>query len=43
MTEKKDKSKHYVDNDKFFTEMKKWKQRVIDNREVEEDDPPTTE
>lgn len=38
-----DKRKHYVDNDKFFIEMKKWKQRVIENREVEEDDPPTTE
>tara|TARA_Y100001936_G_scaffold116243_1_gene113713 strand:- start:799 stop:1329 length:531 start_codon:yes stop_codon:yes gene_type:complete len=43
MTDKKDKSRHYVDNDKFFLEMKKWKQRVTDAREVEEDDPPTTE
>ena len=31
-----DKKKHYVDNEKFFTEMKKWKQRVHDAREVEE-------
>ena len=38
-----DKKKHYVDNEKFFTEMKKWKQRVHDAREVEENDPPTTE
>ena len=30
-----DKKKHYVDNEKFFTEMKKWKQRVHDAREVE--------
>ena len=43
MTEKKDKSKHYVDNDKFFKAMKIWKQKVLDNREVEENDPPTTE
>ena len=38
-----DKRKHYVDNDKFFVEMKKWKQRVIDAREVDEVDPPATE
>ncbi len=35
-----DKRKHYVDNDKFFIEIKKWKQRVIDAREVEDPDPP---
>ena len=38
-----DKKRHYVDNEKFFTEMKKWKQRVHDAREVDENDPPTTE
>ena len=38
-----DKKKHYVDNEKFFLEMKKWKQRVIDAREVEDPDPPVTE
>ena len=38
-----DKSRHYVDNEAFFGEMKKWKQRVHDAREVEENDPPTTE
>ena len=35
--------KHYVDNEKFFKEMKKWKQAVIDAREVDEPDPPSTE
>jgi len=35
--------KHYVDNEKFFLEVKKWKQRVIDAREVDEPDPPSTE
>ena len=30
-----DKRKQYVDNDKIFIEMKKWKQRVIDNLLVE--------
>ena len=35
--------KHYVDNEKFFKEMKKWKQRVLDAREVEDPDPPTTD
>ena len=35
--------KHYVDNDKFFLEIKKWKQKVIDAREVDEPDPPSTE
>ena len=34
--------KHYVDNEKFFKEMKKWKQRVMDAREVEDPDPPST-
>ena len=38
-----DKKKHYVDNDKFFLEIKKWKQRVIDAREVDDPDPPSTE
>ena len=38
-----DKRKHYVDNDKFFLEIKKWKQKVIDAREVDEPDPPSTE
>jgi hypothetical protein len=35
--------KHYVDNEKFFKEMKKWKQWVLDAREVEDPDPPTTD
>lgn len=35
--------RHYVDNVKFFEEIKKWKQRVIDAREVDEVDPPSTE
>ena len=34
--------KHYVDNEKFFKEMKKWKQAVIDAREVEDPDPSST-
>ena len=34
--------KHYVDNEKFFKEIKMWKQRVLDAREVEDPDPPTT-
>ena len=38
-----DKKNHYVDNEKFFKEIKKWKQRVIDAREVDEPDPPSTE
>ena len=38
-----DKRKHYVDNEAFFEEIKKWKQRVLDAREVEEVDPPSTE
>jgi hypothetical protein len=38
-----DKKKHYVDNEKFFIEIKKWKQRVIDAREVDDPDPPSTE
>ena len=38
-----DKKKHYVDNEKFFLEIKKWKQRVVDAREVDEPDPPSTE
>jgi len=35
--------KHYVDNELFFKEMKKWKQQVLDAREVEDPDPPTTD
>ena len=35
--------KHYVDNEKFFKEMKKWKQAVVDSREVEDADPPSTD
>ncbi len=38
-----DKRMHYVDNEKFCEEMTKWKKRVLDNREVEEADPPSTE
>ena len=38
-----DKNKHYVDNEAFFKEVKKWKQRVIDSREIDEPDPPSTE
>ena len=30
-----DKRKHYVDNEAFFEEMKKWKNRVLDAREME--------
>jgi len=37
------KKRHYVDNELFFEEIKKWKQRVIDAREVDEADPPSTE
>ena len=37
------KKRHYVDNELFFEEIKKWKQRVIDAREVDESDPPSTE
>ena len=36
------KQKHYVDNEKFFKEMKKWKQQILDAREVEDPDPPST-
>ena len=35
--------KHYVDNEKFFKEMKNWKQAVKDAREVEDPDPPCTD
>jgi len=35
--------KHYVDNELFFKEMKKWKQWILDAREVEDPDPPSTE
>ncbi len=38
-----DKRKHYVDNEAFFKEIKKWKQRVLDNREMDDPDPPSTE
>ena len=38
-----DKRKHYVDNDLFFEAMTKWKRRVLDAREVDETDPPSTE
>ena len=38
-----DKRKHYVDNEKFFEEMKKWKNRVLDAREIDDVDPPSTE
>ena len=38
-----DKNKHYVNNEAFFKEVKKWKQRVIDAREIDEPDPPSTE
>jgi hypothetical protein len=37
------KNKHYVDNERFFGEMKKWKQKVLDNREMDDPDPPSTE
>ena len=37
------KKRHYVDNEKFFEEIKKWKRRVVDAREVDETDPPSTE
>ena len=35
--------KHYIDNEKFFKEMKKWKQRIIDARQVEDPDPVCTD
>ena len=38
-----DKKRHYVNKEKFFKEIKKWKQRVLDAREVDEPDPPSTE
>ena len=38
-----DKRKHYVDNEAFFKELKKWKQKVLDNREMDDPDPPSTE
>ena len=34
--------KHYVDNEMFFKEMKKWKQWVLDARETDDPDPPST-
>ena len=34
---------HYIDNDKFFDEMKRWKAQVLDAREMDEPDPPSTE
>lgn len=38
-----DKRMHYVDNEKFCEEMTKWKKRVLDAREVDDVDPPSTE
>ena len=37
------KENHYIDNDKFFTEMCKWKDRVIEAEEQGESRPPVTE
>ena len=37
------KAKHYVDNEAFFEEMKKWKNKVLDAREMDDVDPPSTE
>tara|TARA_Y100000590_G_scaffold196725_1_gene223364 strand:+ start:4438 stop:5019 length:582 start_codon:yes stop_codon:yes gene_type:complete len=43
MTDKKNKKLHYIDNDRFYQEMKKWKAKVLDAREMDEPDPPSTE
>ena len=37
------KSNHYVDNQKFFDEMCKWKKLVIEAEEMDEPRPPVTE
>ena len=36
-------SNNYIDNEKFFGEMKEWKQQVIKNEETGEEKPPITE
>ena len=38
-----DKENHYVDNRKFFDEMCKWKDKVIEARNSGESNPPVTE
>ena len=40
---KKTKDNHYVDNNKFFDEMCKWKKQVIEAEEMDEPRPPVTE
>ena len=37
------KENHYIDNDKFFTEMCKWKDQVIEAEEQGEIRQPVTE
>ena len=37
------KENHYVDNSKFFDEMCKWKEKVIEARNSGESNPPITE
>jgi hypothetical protein len=36
-------SNNYIDNDKFFSEMKEWKESVIESRESGDNPPPITE
>ena len=37
------KENHYIDNDKFFTEMCKWKEQVIEAEEQDDGKPPVTD
>ena len=37
------KENHYIDNDKFFTEMVKWKEKVIEAEDSGDPRPPVTE
>ena len=36
-------SNNYIDNEKFFSEIKIWKNEVLKNLEIGEDKPPVTE
>lgn len=39
---KKQKKDHYIDNDKFFQEIKEWKKTIYDAEAVGEPEPPVT-
>ena len=43
VTKKKTPANHYVDNNKFFEEMCKWKEKVVEASETGESRPPVNE